>query len=89
MESTLAKYAGRIEQNEVNPHVRYDGRASALIFDQGQENCPLEVLAFGIHRLEPQFAFRETNEKEVVLVPQEGDFEAEIKIGRASCRERV
>ena len=84
MESTLAKYAGRIEQNEVNPHFRYDGRASALIFDPGHENCPLEVLAFGIHRLEPQFAFRETNEKEVVLVPQEGDFEAEINGKRYS-----
>ncbi len=78
MESTLNKYAAKIERNEVNPHVRYNGWLSGLIFDPQREEVPLEVLGFGVYRLEPDFTTRETYEKEVVLVPQEGDFEVEI-----------
>ncbi len=84
MESTMDKYARRIERNEVNPHVRYTGRVSGLIFDPQQEEVPLEILGFGVYRLEPEFSTKETREKEVVLVPQEGDFEVEIKGKRFS-----
>ncbi|MBI4966242.1 MAG: 5-deoxy-glucuronate isomerase [Desulfomonile tiedjei] len=78
MESTLNKYAGKIERNEVNPHVWYDGHASGLIFDPRQEGVPLEVLGFGVYRLGPELVTTETLEKEMVLVPQEGEFEVEI-----------
>jgi 5-deoxy-glucuronate isomerase len=76
MESTLDKYAGKIERNEVNPHVRYNGLTSGLIFDPKQEEVPLEILGFGICRLGPDFVTNETCNNEVVLVPQQGEFEA-------------
>ena len=65
MQRTVEKYAGKIERNEVNPHVRYDGQVSGLIFDPGQEEVPLEVLGFGVYRLGPEFTTRETHEKEI------------------------
>ncbi len=78
MQSTIEKYSGKIERNEVNPHIRYDGRVSGLIFDPLREEVPLEVIGFGVYRLGSEFTSRETREKELVLVPQEGEFEAEI-----------
>jgi 5-deoxy-glucuronate isomerase len=78
MKETMKKYAGRIERNEINPHVRYNGQTSGLILDPCQEEVPLEIMGFGIYRLGNDLVIRETNEKEVVLVPQEGEFEAEI-----------
>lgn len=78
MKETMKKYAERIERNEINPHIRYDGQMSGLILDPLKEEVPLEILGFGIYRLGSNFITRETNEKEVVLVPQEGEFEAEV-----------
>jgi 5-deoxy-D-glucuronate isomerase len=78
MQNTIEKYAARIERNEINPHVRYDGRMSGLIFDPLRNEVPLDVLGFGMYRLGPEFDTRETHEKELVLVPQEGEFDAEI-----------
>jgi len=78
MKETMKKYAERIERNEINPHVRYDGRISGLILDPLREEVPLEILGFGIYRLGSNFVTRETNEKEIVLVPQEGEFEVEV-----------
>ena len=74
----MKKYAERIKRNEVDPHVQYDGKKSGLILDPRKEEVPLEVLGFGIYRLETNPVFRETNEKEVVLIPQDGEFEAEV-----------
>jgi 5-deoxy-D-glucuronate isomerase len=78
MESTLKKYARRIERNEINPHVRYDGKKSGLILNPLREKVPLNVLGFGIYRLSPHFKKKETKAKEIVLVPQEGEFEADV-----------
>jgi len=78
MESTLDKYAGKIERNEVNPHVRFNRLTSGLIFDPKREEVPLEILGFGVYRLGPDFVSNETGDKEVVLVPQEGEFEVQI-----------
>ena len=78
MESTLKKYAQKIERGEVNPHIRYDGKTSGLILDPLRKDVPLEILGFGIYRLGPHFITRETEEKEIVLVPQQGKFEAEV-----------
>jgi hypothetical protein len=33
----MRKYAGRIERNEINPHIRYDEKTSGLILDPLQE----------------------------------------------------
>jgi len=84
MENTILKYAGRIERDEVNPHIRYDGRRSGLILDPLKDEVPLEVIGFGIYQLEAGFITKETKGKEMVLVPQEGEFEAEVKGKRFS-----
>jgi len=84
MESTLKKYAARIERNEVNPHTRYDGKKSGLILDPLREEVPLERLGFGIYQLSSRFIIKETKNKEMVLVPQEGEFEAEVNGKRFS-----
>jgi 5-deoxy-glucuronate isomerase len=78
MERTMRKYAVRVERNEINPHVRYDGQTSGLILDPLRDEVPLEIMGFGIYRLGSNLITRETKEKEVVLVPQEGEFEAEV-----------
>jgi len=41
MESTLKKYARKIEQGEVNPHIQYDGKESGLILDPLRKDVPL------------------------------------------------
>ncbi len=78
MESTLKKYAARIERGEVNPHVRHDGHSNGLIFDPSQEETPLSVLGFGVYHLSSREIVRETGDLEMVLVPQDGTFEAEV-----------
>jgi len=78
MESTLKKYATKIERNEINPHIRYDGKKSGLILNPLRKEVPLELLGFGIYQLGSRFITKETKEKEIVLVPQEGEFEAEV-----------
>lgn len=74
----MKKYAERIERNEINPHIRYIGQANGLILDPLREEVPLEVLGFGIYQLGSNSIISETHEKEMVLVPQEGEFEAEV-----------
>ncbi len=78
MESTMQRYAEKIERNEVTPHFKYDGKTSGLLLDPQAEDIPLTVLGFGIYPLTSNFITRETNEKEIVLVPQEGEFEVEV-----------
>jgi 5-deoxy-D-glucuronate isomerase len=78
MERSLRKYAHRIERDEVNPHVRYDAKIRGLILDPRREDTPLEILGFGIYRLRSNSIERETGEKETVLVPQDGEFEARV-----------
>ncbi len=78
MEKTLKKYADRIERGEVNPHIRYDAKSKGLILDPRREETPLEVLGFGIYRLRSNSVETETLHKEMVLVPQEGEFEARV-----------
>jgi 5-deoxy-glucuronate isomerase len=84
----MKKYAGRIARNEVDPHVRYDNQTSGLILDPLREEIPLDILGFGIYRLGPEFVSVDTNGDEVVLVPQDGVFEAEID-GKRFSGERI
>jgi 5-deoxy-glucuronate isomerase len=78
MKSTMEKYAGRIEKNEVDPVIQYNGLTSGLLLDPLQERTPLEILGFGILRLTSEPVFMETGKKEAVFVPQDGAFEAEV-----------
>ena len=73
MELTMQRYAEKIERTEVNPHFRYDGQTSGLLLDPHSEDVPLTVLGFGIYQLGSNFITKETNEKEAVLVPQDGE----------------
>jgi 5-deoxy-D-glucuronate isomerase len=88
MESTMKKYATRIERNEINPHIRYDGKKSGLILNPLQKKVPLEILGFGIYQLSSRFITKQTREKELVLVPQEGEFEVEVN-GRKFSGKRI
>jgi 5-deoxy-D-glucuronate isomerase len=88
MESTLKKYATKIERNEINPHIRYDGKKSGLILNPLRKEVPLEHLGFGIYQLGSRFITKETKDKEIVLVPQEGRFEAEVN-GKRFLGERI
>jgi 5-deoxy-D-glucuronate isomerase len=86
MESTMKKYAERIERNEIDPHIRYDGKRSGLILDPHREEAPLELLGFGIYQLSSTPITRETGRQEIVLVPQEWEFEAEVNGKKFSGR---
>ena len=88
MEITLKKYAARIERNQVHPHIRYDGKKSGLILNPLRKEVPLELLGFGIYQLGSRFITKETKDKEIVLVPQEGKFEAEVN-GKRLIGERI
>jgi len=88
MQSTMKKYAHRIERNQVNPHLRYDGKRSGLILDPQKEKVPLQILGFGIYQLKSDFITKNTKDKEMVLVPQDGRFEAEIN-GKKFSGERT
>jgi len=88
MESTMKKYAQRIEKNEVNPHIIYDGMTDGLILDPKNEQVPLEILGFGIYQLKNEFIIRETFEKEIVIVPQHGECEIEVNGKRFSMARR-
>ncbi|MGZ3568354.1 MAG: hypothetical protein ACXU9W_06120, partial [Thermodesulfobacteriota bacterium] len=59
MESTLKKYARKIEQGQVNPHIQHDGKASGLILDPFRKEVPLEILGFGIYQLNSHLVVRE------------------------------
>jgi len=78
MESTMKKYANRIEKNQINPHLRYDGKRSGLLLDPRKDKVPLQILGFGIYQLKSEFTTRHTKGQEMVLVPQDGIFEAEV-----------
>ncbi len=84
----MRKYAKRIERDEVNPHLRYDGKRSVLILDPSKEKVPLQLLGFGIFQLRSDVKTRKTEENEMVIVPQEGRFEAEVN-GKSYSMERI
>jgi len=87
MEATMKKYAERIIRNDVDPHVRDDGRIDGLLLDPTRDEVPLELLGFGIYRLRSDFAASETKDREMVLVPQDGAYEVVVN-GRKFTGER-
>jgi 5-deoxy-D-glucuronate isomerase len=78
MQSTMEKYGEGITAGRIDPLVQDDGRISGLLLDPRRPEVPLELLGFGIYRLERDFIGEETKEREMVLVPQTGAFEIEI-----------
>ena len=83
----MEKYARRIENSQVDPIIKYNGLTSGLLLDPLREETPLEILGFGILRLTSEYIIIETREREMVLVPQEGVFDAEVS-GRRFHGER-
>ena len=88
MESTINKYAARLERNEVNPLIHCDGRPSGLLLNPLLKETPLEILGFGLLQLTSAGVFLETDGREMVLVPQDGAFEAEVNGERFSGERR-
>ena len=88
MESTINKYAAKLERNEVNPLIHCDGRPSGLLLNPLLEEIPLEILGFGLLQLTAAGVFLETDGREMVFVPQDGAFEAEVNGERFSGERR-
>ncbi len=78
MEETMKRYAKKILRNEINPHIRYDGKKSGLIINPKDEDIPVEVIGFGIYQLDSNIIYHETGQNEMVLVPQQGEFEVKV-----------
>lgn len=78
MEETMKRYAEKILRNEINPHIRYDGKKSGLIINPKDEDIPLEVIGFGIYQLDSNIIYHETGQNEMVLIPQQGEFEVKV-----------
>lgn len=75
MQSTLQEYAGRIQQNEIEPVTYYDGKKSGMVLDSSSAATPLNCLSFGIYQLEQGPFCYHTGNNEVVLVPITATFE--------------
>lgn len=78
VEETMKKYAEKISKNEINPHFIYDGRTNGLILNPKDQNTPLEVIGFGIYRLDSNIVYHETGINEMVIIPEQGEFEVKV-----------
>ena len=52
MQSTIDKYGARIQDGTIDPTRDVNGLASGLIFDPDNDLIPLQVLGFGIYKLD-------------------------------------
>ncbi len=80
MGSAIRKYAKSIKEGKMKIIYFYEGGGKGTIIDPSSPHIPLDILEFGIYDLKEGPFHRETKEREVVLVPQEGYFK--IKVGR-------
>jgi len=78
VEKTLKKYGQKIEKNEISPLFFDDGKTNGLILDPEKDDVPVDHIGFGLIRLRSEPLIWETKDKEMVIVPQEGTFEAGI-----------
>ena len=74
MQSTIDKYGGRIQDGTIDPTKDVNTTDSGIVFDPDDELTPLQILGFGVYKLEGESVGGETREREVVLVPIEGSF---------------
>ena len=74
MKSTIDKYGARIQDGTIDPTRDVNPLASGLIFDPDDDLTPLQVLGFGIYKLDGASERAETRDREIVFVPMEGSF---------------
>jgi 5-deoxy-glucuronate isomerase len=81
VKETARKYAAKIERNEADPVLFYDGRKSGLLLDPQDPATPLSLLGFGIHQLENGPFSLNSGKDEYVIVPQRSRFRVKISGG--------
>jgi 5-deoxy-glucuronate isomerase len=74
VQSTIDKYGSRIHDGTIDPTRDVNKMGSGLIFDPDEELVPLQVLGFGIYKLDGDSAGASTGDREYVFVPMEGSF---------------
>jgi len=79
MGSAIRKYAQEIKSGKSKLFFTYRGGGKGTIIDPSSPEVPLDILEFGIYDLKEGPFKRETKDREVVLVPQEGYFRIEVK----------
>jgi len=75
VEKSLQQYRDAIQSGKINPLVHWDGRQSQKIFDPADPDTPLNLLGFGVYKLNGDSLESDTGEKEYVIIPIEGEFE--------------
>jgi 5-deoxy-D-glucuronate isomerase len=78
MKTSLEKYRTKIQENAINPLVRWDGKKSGVIFDPKNTNVPLDYMGFGAYRLDDGPFTLSSGENEYVLIPVCGEFEISV-----------
>ncbi len=81
MKSTVDKYGVRIQNGTINPVVDVNPLGSGVIFDPADEGTPLQVLGFGIYKLNGESYAQKTDMKEYVFIPMEGQFTVKTEEG--------
>ncbi|NOZ64796.1 MAG: 5-deoxy-glucuronate isomerase [Caldiserica bacterium] len=78
MATTIKKYAREIKSGKAKLFFPYQEGGKGTILDPSSPEIPLDILEFGIYDLKEGPFTRETGDREVVLVPQEGHFRIEV-----------
>jgi len=78
MQSSLFKYRPGIQSGKMQAHVRWDGKASATIFDAADPTVPLDYMSFGVYRLEEGPFELSSADREFVFMPVEGEYDFRI-----------
>ena len=74
MKSTVDKYGKKIQDGTINPIRDLSSAKSGLIFDPADAKTPLQVLGFGLYRLNGETVKGQTGEREYAFCPMEGSF---------------
>jgi 5-deoxy-glucuronate isomerase len=81
MKSTLDKYGRLIQEGRINPTKDVGNLGSGPIFNPADEETPLQVLGFGIYKLNGEVEGSQTGDREYVFCPMEGAFTVKTEGG--------
>jgi 5-deoxy-D-glucuronate isomerase len=81
MKSTVDKYKYRLENGNISPIVDVNKLGSVIVFDPKDETVPLQVIGFGVYKLNGETYEVKTEEKEYAFIPVEGNFTIETEDG--------
>lgn len=74
MKSSMEKYAKKIGEGKINPIVDVNKAKNGLVMDPSDENIPVDVIGFGIYKLNGEKYTEKTGDREYVFLPIEGKF---------------